>query len=446
MKKVLLMMSLLLMVVVASCKKDTVDVTDLLITVPSSAGGVVVINLEGLVQDTGSKIKDHQIYPSKELQEIISKSGKVAQEDIRILFDGDTGIDPKGVVVFYDSSRLFATVCLYDADKFCEFIEKQSGGSFIEESGVKICDKVAVKGNQAWICLSSYRRIDADAIAGYASLKDSQSFLVTPMGEELLTDENDVRGWILLGATLDQFLSRSTRTMFTLGAGFVFEDPESVEFKIDFKKGELEVEGKILNDKYKPAKYLLPADKVDVATLKTLGETCDGMMAFNLNSELIKKFDKLGQSFGGALFGNLNETFKNVDGTVGVAVGAQNKDLEGVITTKGGISPELQQMMSQMGGTLKTDGKYVRFSQGTLSGSLQVAECAEDLKGSCLGFVINPSTYSNITDGSQAPVGFNLFVLKLKPESGGLEIEIEAKTANPDENALLTVMKNQGLF
>ena len=441
MKKTFLFLSLLLMVV-TSCKKNTVDVTDLLSTVPSSAGGVVVINLEGLIEDTGSKIKDHQIKPSKELEECVANMKSSAQENLKVLFEGASGVDPKAAVIFYDSNRAFLTLSLYDEEKFCHYVEKETGEGFAVESGVKVCGNIAVKDSQAWVCLTSGKKIDADAISSYAGLKDSQSFLVTKIGEKLLTEENDIRGWVLLGAYLDQMLSRSQRAMFTLGAGFVFEDAESIEFKIDFKKGEFEAEAVILNDKFKPAKYLLPADKVDIATLKDLGETCDGMMAFTLNSELIKKFEKLGSSFGGALFGNLSETFKNIDGTIGVVAKGKEEAVNGVITTKGEVSQELKNILSENLGTVSQDGKLLRFSKGTVSGKLSVADCADALKGCCLGIVADASSYDNIGLGSNAPKGFSMYVIKLKPESGGLEVEVEANTSDRNENALVAILRS----
>ena len=442
MKKAIVFLSLLLFVV-TSCKKGTVDVSDLLTTVPSSAGGVVILNLENLIEDTGSKIKDHEIIPGKELEQCMEKMTNLNRKDLEIFFDGRTGIDPKAAVLFYDSNRAFITFVLYDENKFCEFVESQANGKFEETaSGVKVLGNTAMKGTQAWICLTNGKTLDSDAIASYANLKSSQSFLVTEMGERLLTEENDIRGWVLLGAYLDSMLDRSQRIMFTMGAGFLFENAESVAFKADFKKGELKAEAEILNDKYKPAKYQLPMDKVDVATLKKLGDTCDGLMAFTINPELVKKFEKIGTSFGGSLFGDIGQALKNVDGTVGVIANGDNKSVAGIVTTTGDISQELKDMISENMGAVSIDGKYLQFKKGEVTGSLNVSECAEALKGSCLGMVFDSASLKSM-DSEAAPKGFKFGVIKMSPESGGVEFEVEAKTANPKENALLTLIKGE---
>ena len=433
-----------LMLSLNSCKKETVDVSQLLTTVPSSAAGVVVLNVEGLLEDAGCKIKDHVVTPSPEVANLLGKSSSQNKEDFLMLFNGETGIEPKGAVIFYDANRAFLTFALYDVNKFCEFTEKKTGNTFTEETnGVKLCGNTAVKGAQAWVCLTSGKRIDTDAIASYSTLKDSQSFLVTPMGEKLLVEEDDIRGWAMINTFAQEMLSRSDRSMFTLGLGFLFNDAESVRFKVDFEKGELESEVYVLNDKGKPAKYLLPSDKIDVATLKTLGTTCDALMAFSLNSKLVKKFEQLGAAFGGAIFGDLNDTFKNIDGTIGIITGADSMEsLRGVITAKGEVSQSLKDLISNQLGPVSLDGKYLYFSKGEVQGDLDVAECAEKLKGSCLGIVLDASGIKSTGYDQNSIPGFKNLVLKFKPEGGGLEIEFEISSTDPNENALLTILKN----
>lgn len=445
MKKLSFLLTLLLIMVVAGCKKNTVDVTDLLKSVPSSSAGVIVLNMEGIIADAGCKIKDNEIVLGKEMKALMDKANSIDKKDMMVFFSGDTGIDPKAAIVFYDSNRAFMTFALYDVDKFCKFVEKESEGSFVEENGgVKICGNTAVKGAQAWVCLTSGKTIDADAIASYASLASAQSFLVTPMGEELLTDEEDIRGWALLDTFLNKVLSRQDRNMFTLGLGFLFDNAESVKFTMDFKKGEIEAEAIALNDKGKPAKFQLPADKVDISTLKSLGSTCDGLMAFTVSPKLIKKFDQIGSAFGGALFGDLGESFKNIDGTIGVAVGGTGvgENVNGVITTKGEVSKTVRDMISEYMGPVSMDGKLLRFSKGDVKGNLTVEECAEALKGTCVGVVADASEFKSMNYSNTSLNGFKCVVFKMSPESGGIEFEVEVKTTDPKENALLTIIKS----
>lgn len=444
MKKITLLSLLaILLIGFNSCKKETIDVTHLLSSVPSSASGVIVLNLESLLEDAGCKIKGHEITPGEELQTLLQNASSTNQRDFMMLFDGSTGIEPKGAVVFYDSNRAFLTFALYDVNKFTQFIEKESEKTFLSDpSGVKVCGNVAVKDAQAWICLTSGKTIDPDAISSYSALNDSQSFLVTPMGERLLVSEDDIRGWAVLRVFIDQFMSRQNRSMATLGLGFLFEDAESVKFSLDFSKGEVEMEATVLNDKGKPAKYLLPSEKIDTGELKSLGSTCDGMMAFTLNQKLIKKFDQLGAAFGG-LFGDFGDKFKNIDGTVGIVASGRNgeENINGYITTKGEVTPDLRDLITRLIAPVSQDGKYLRFSKGNVTGNLSVTECADELKGCCLGFVMDTSAWNN-TGYGEAPADFRSLCVKFKPESGGLEMEMELKTTNEKENALLAIIKS----
>lgn len=438
------MLITMLMMTISSCKKETVDVTQLLTTVPSSAAGVVVFNMESLLQDAGCKIKDHVIKPGKEVEALLQKVSSQSKQEIMMLFEGNTGIEPKGAVIFYDSNRSFLTFALYDVNKFIEFVENKNGNKFTDEaSGVKVNKNIAVKGSQAWICLTSGKRLDPDAIASYSGLATPQSILVSPMGEMLLVDENDIRGWAIIKTFMNEVLSRSDVGYATLGLGFLFEDAESVRFKLDFQNGEVESEVMVMNDKFKPAKYQLSTDKVDVNTLKSLGTSCDAMMAFTINSKLVKKLDQAASAFG-ALFGNIGELLSNVDGTVGLASSGNGvgESLNGVVTTKGDISKMLKDMISTWVGPVSQDGKLIRFSKGDVKGNLDVTECAEDLKGCCVGMVIDASEYRNIGYGNPAPSSFKNMVIKMKPESGGVELEMDIKTTEPKENALLTILKN----
>ena len=444
MKKLSFLFLSLLLIGIVSCKKETVDVTGLLKTIPSSTAGVVVFNMEDMLKDAGCKIKGHEIIPGDEIKNFCNKNSSQQQNKLMTLFEGNSGIEPKGAVIFYDSNRAFLTFALYDETKFTELIEKNYGYTFTNAgSGVKIGGNVAVKGGQAWICLTPGKKIDSDAIVSYSTLASSQSILVTPIGERLLADEEDVRGWALLDTFLNNILNRTDRGIFTLGLGFLFENPESVRFSMDFKKGEWEADAIILNDKGKPAKYLLPSEKTDIKILKSLGSTCDAMMTFTVTPKLIKKFDKLGESFGGALFGNLEETFKNVDGTVGVVTGSAgvNESLRGVVTTKGEVSTALKDMISTEMGEIGMDGNLLKFSHGDVKGNLTVEECAEALKGCCLGVIVDNEGIKNLGYGWSLPEGFQKLVMKCEPESGSLEFKLEVTTTDNKENALITFLK-----
>lgn len=426
-----------------SCKKNTVDVTDLLKTVPSSAAGVIVFNTESMLDGLGCKIKDNKVTLGAELQAVINEHSGNEQDAIMALFNGDSGVDPKALVLFYDSNRAYLTMWLYDEEKFYAFAEKEGEEKFVDMGGgLKVMGNTAVKGGQAWICISPRKRLDADAVTSYSKLNASQSFLVTPMGEELLVSEDDVRGWVLLDVFTSDLLSRQNRSMATMGSSFLFENAESIKFSVEFEKGKVELESIPLDSNYKPAKYKLPASKIDVAQLKTLGESCDGLMAFTVTPKLAKKLGEISKMFGGLFFGDAEAFLKNIDGTVGL-IGSGNFDenmsLSALIDTKGPLSQDLKNFLSEYVGNLSEDGNLVRVKKGNVSGSLNVAEAAEALKGCCMGIVLDQSQLDSF--GNIDTKGFSYIAFKLDPEGGGIEFKVEGVTQNKDEYSLLTILK-----
>ncbi|MCH5240085.1 MAG: hypothetical protein J1F38_07670 [Muribaculaceae bacterium] len=438
----------LLLVTFNSCKKDTIDVSQLLSTVPSSAGGVVVFNIEGMAKDAGCEIKNHIIEPGEVIKGLLEEASPTQKKDFMVLFDGSTGIEPKVAVLFYDANRTFLTVALYDEVKFTQFVESQVGTNFEDVgNGLKVCGQVAMKGGQAWLCLPTGKRLDPEGIEAYSSLSTSQSFLVTPMGEKLLTEESDIRGWALLKTYLGQSLSRADRALASIGLDLIFENAESVRFEADFKKGEFEAEAVILNDKGNPAKSLLPLEKIDVKPIKELGESCQGLMAFTITPKLVKKFEEIGNSLGGGLFGNFFKELKNIDGTTAMIVSGKNLDEEeainGVISTKGDVSPAFKEFVSEYLGAISIDGDKLKFTKGNVAGSLSVDKVADEIKGSCFALVVEPSELAGLNFFKYLSTGFSMVELKLKQDSGSLEVEIEAKTKSPDENALLTILRSK---
>ena len=166
------------------------------------------------------------------------------------------------------------------------------------------------------------------------------------------------------------------------------------------------------------------------------------MMAFGLNQKLVKKIEEVNSALG-SFFGDMNENLKNIDGTVGIISGEFGTDtpISGVITTKGELSTSLRSLIMEHS-DLQEDGKYVRFHKGEVKGGLSVSECAEELKGSILGMVFSSSYVNEMGGGGSLTGCFKYVVFKMSPEDGGLEIKFEAKTDNPKENVLLTIVKD----
>lgn len=439
---------MLMMLTVTSCKEDRADMTGLLSTVPSSAGGVISLDLKSILQDMGCKIDKNVIKPGKEVSEFLSTMKDKERAELLKLLNGESGISPECAVVFFDANRCFLTVSLDDVEAFCKFMENDKGQSFVDQgSGVRICGNVAVKGAQAWICLSSGKRIDGEAISAYSSLKNSQSFLSNPMASRFVEPKNDIVGWGSIQTLLSGTMSRGNMSVLTLGMGFLFEDASDLAFSIDFEKGFLQASATILNEEGKPAKYLMPSEKINTSTIEGLGESCDAMIAFTLTPKMVSKIGKIGSAIGGNLFGDLTSYLKNVDGTIGALwsnpTSGEYRTVTGVVTTKGEVSQQLKDIISNMVAPVREDGKLLRFSNGLVSGRLNVKESCDKLKGSCLGGVINLQGLKEVNGSLPAEAGsFENLIFTMNPDSGGLTFKFTLTGSDSKENILVSLLRN----
>lgn len=440
MKQIKLIFLAICFLLISGCKKDIPDLSGLLKTVPSSAAAVAGINIRGIIEDLGCKVDGNVIKPGQEVKQLMENLKESDKTDLLALFNGDSGIVPECGVVFVDANRTFLTLSIYDTQKFKATITEGDNKEFVDQgNGVEICDNIAVKGNQAWICLSS-KPIDPEGIAAYATLSQSQSFLNTDMSRPLLEADWDITGWGNFKTGMSVLLDRSDLSMATLATGFLFDGVESIVFTADFKKGEMESEIILLNGKGRPAKYLLPAEKIDVNTLKMLGDgRCSVLFGFTMTPKLVKKLEKVSSALGAGVFGDLNDLLENVDGTVGVALNDEYSINKGIITTKGKVSSDLSSLLSMFANNISQEDNYLLFSQGTAGGAIPINDIAEELEDYTIGLVAD---LQGLTSVAKVPEGFSNIIVGLEPESGSLKLEFKLKTADKKENFLLTALKS----
>lgn len=75
-KAVLLCLLVALMPLFNSCKKEPLDISDIIGTVPASAGFVGGLNIRSLLEKAGCDIDGTEIKPGKDLEEWIASKSK----------------------------------------------------------------------------------------------------------------------------------------------------------------------------------------------------------------------------------------------------------------------------------------------------------------------------------------------------------------------------------
>ncbi len=436
----LITMLAFLMPVLNSCQKETADTRDLLATVPSSSGIVAGINLKSMLEKAGCKVDGSDITPGNEVSAWIESRKDEKDSNrraLKLILDGESGIDPSVAVYFMDAYNSYVTASLADTKKFEEFVVSQSGGQFEDSGdGVRTCGNIAIKGAQTWICVSSYNTIDAKAVANYANLGDNQSFMKNEFASSIATMTADVVGWGDIKAFSKQGFSFNQLSSASMFMNAVFEDASALSFNLDFQKGKTVGSVSVLNTKGENAKYLLPTSKVDLSTVKSLGDHAELLVAMTITKDFTKKLEKIG----GAMLSSITEMIKPIDGTVALACGnldSDEKSFSGVVTTDGEISREFMTELSAFGATRK-DGKLVRVSNGSLTGNLEVDKAADYLKGSILGMVINPQ----VAGLDNVPVFVNTLALTLVPQGNGLKCDIIAVSNDQSKNMFLSFIEN----
>lgn len=422
-----------------SCKKETTDVTDILSTVPSSASVVLGINLHSLLDKAGCTVKDSQITPGKELSEWLNSSTSKNMETVKLILNGDSGIDPVGALLFVDAYNSYLTAVLADTQKFIEFIQTASGNTFAETDGVNVCGNVAIIGAQMWVSLNNNYSIDAKAVKNYSKLESTQSFSQNPFAKNISEMTHDLVGWASTSAMMTQGMAFGNFAMMGMAMNATFDGASAASLFVDFKKGEAEADLTILNDKAEPAKYLFPTDKIDVDLVKSIGHDATFLMALSLTKETTRKIDNLSKSLGGNMFGPFLNMISSVDGTIAGALTNPDDPQAGIsaaIATDGNPSLDLMNALSMLG-TTKKDGKVVRLNNGILKGGLDIAEFADKMKGSVFAVAIDlDSPGVNLSEA-----GVKTLIGLAQPDKSGITFKFVLASTEPGENMLITILK-----
>ncbi len=425
-----LMTALVMMVALlaASCSSNNSgDARDLLGTVPSDAGAVIMVNVKDVLEKSGFKVKDGVVTPPAEVSASLdSVADKDQVETIKALFAGDAGVAFGAAVVFF-ADQPYLTMILDDPAKTRKFIAEKTGKEFVETDGVELSGSYAIKGNQLWVAGSSAPR--PDQINKFATLTEKQSCLSSKYAESLASLDHDFNaiadfaGLARVMGSQGPGMAREVAQA-SMIANAIFEDPSYLSLTGDMEKKGVKFNLTLLNEDCKPAKYLLPAGKVDADAVKALGGTGNYAWAVDVPSKLIKKIKTMASAFGGDLPPSVLGLLDPIDGTIaGMGVNASD-DYAMVVTTTGDGTGDLTSMLASMGAVTR-EGKFVKVSNGDrkVVGPITADKAASMLKGAVAGGVFSDP---------QAAEGITSVSVIARLSDGGLNVEITVE-GEPDK-------------
>lgn len=449
MRQIVMMTLIVALGALSSCKNDKgADAEDLLSSVPSSASMVGVADIRNLAEKAGCKIDGNSITASEELKKVIDGILNTdTREAVRMLLDGEAGLAPSSIVAFTDSYDSYIVGNVADMEKFRNYVESKTGEKFVKEGNVETCGSVAVSGSRAWMSVGSKTKVNAQAIANFSTLSRQSSFMSRDIADKLANTTDDLSVWADINALAGgASMSMSDKTYMRMILSALFDDAASLAFNLNFEKGEFTANGEVLNSKGEKAKYLLPAGKLDVKTVKSLGGNADIVTALNIESSLVKKIESMASSLGGALPAAYINLLKPLDGTLAFAISGyqgQQQGLRAVITTDGKPTVELNNMAAAFG-QVKNDGKYIRIQDnGPATGGQSLEELAEILKGATAGVVLDGKVVSDYQKNGK-PADISRMAMMLVPTGGGLELQLRIAAADSKENAFVTFLKMLG--
>lgn len=437
MRVILMCMLAAMLPVLNSCKKQVVNTGDLLATVPSSSSVVVGINVESLLTKSECKVNGTEVTPSDPVKAWLAANASDRSMDslvARMLFSGESGVDPTAAIFFMDAYNSYITLALSDTQKFKDYVENETASSFYDAGNdVEVCGNIAVRGAQAWVAEGTV--IDPKAVANYSTLDEGQSFLAKDFSERIASMSADIVGWGEIKRLAGGKVDFGTLSSMNIFLGMVFDDAQSLFFSAEMKKGEAKAIVSVFNKDGKPAKYLLPSAKLNMETVKGVAESAQTLLAINITKDLVKKVDNILSSFGGSDAAKMSTALKSLDGTAVVAL-SDGGNLNGVVTTNGNPGLDLKQLISTLG-TISTDGNLMRFSKGTVSGGLEVAKAADYLKDASIGVVVSlQSPEVKAYAGSDLRTVAVAFV----PKNGSLEADVTLVANDDSRNILLSIL------
>lgn len=429
------MLTLLVAVLMAGCRKDLgADVGELFRCVPNTASYVVVADLRSIFEKSGSKIDGDKVEASAELQKVLEQArDKKAAEMFKALLDGDSGIEPSAAVAFADGFSNYIIGNLSSTSKFREFVTKNDGGEWKEQDGVNYNGVYAITENRFWLCAGG-QQVNPDKIKEYLALSEKQSFAGSDFASMLQDSDRDLTGWCDLDGVMNTAgVNFQQRAMVKMVSEAMFKDAEFAVFDMQFDKGVLKTEGRLLDSKGKDAKYLLSSQKVDEKVLDRIGGKGDALFAMAVPQKLIKQIQDMA-SGKMSMVGVVAGAMGCVDGTVAMAF-SEPSAVKGVIQTNGKSTSDLMALLQQTGTEVTKEGKDLLFSMGEMGGTESVKDMASMLKGCSMGVVMDASVFQ----GEQQ--GMKNMVFRMVPKSGSMIMELQMYTQDSGVNFIIAMLK-----
>lgn len=431
-------LALAVAILLAGCSKsESADTGDLLVSVPADASFVAVANLHSMLEKAGCKIDGSKVEPSEAVTGAVSRiSDKTLNALANDFVNGTSGIEPSVAVVFGEGYYTYFSAIAADPDAFKASVKKAVGQEFSSTDGVDICGNTALIGNRFWVSLGR-NDFNPENARHFSTLSKDQSFLSNEISENFIKIEKDIEGWGSVGGVLNTAsLGFQQRAMTQVMMQTLFEDPTNFSFDVNFDKGKMEANGRLLNSKGETAKYNFPTEEIDLNTVESISGTASGVLAIAVPQKLLKQLQNDANSKQPSMLSMILPSLSSIDGTVAVAFNPNADALRGVITTTGENTGNLTMLLNQTGVESKISGKLITFSKGDLTGPQKIADMAGYLKGAVMG--VASASPEGVPDNVKNTFESGAFTLV--PEKGGITMHLVMLSPDKDKNFIISLL------
>ena len=419
----------------SSCRKD--GNSEVLSTIPSNTEMFVVANLQQINEKLGNKVGSNgEVTIGAPLEMLLRNSGKDGQTMREMLQSNEAGLDfNASLAIFEYKGSQVVTFYVVDPGQFRDF-GKSKGEKFTEKAGVWESDgRVFMKDNQVWVS-SGASTFTATTVQMLSGLDEKESLQGVPYACELVEGDADLSGWLNIKGLGSAMYSGNM--VANVAVNTLFESPAYLPFTVKFNDGNAVAEVKMLDDKFKPSKYLLRGNDINMEAVNSYQGKGDVFFAISLDPEQMKE---LGSKFG-PLMGQMTPLFDllaSIDGTVVGSADSKQPASFGLLVNF--LSPEKaaqasEQLASLMPGSnsvVDLSGSKLYIHSPGLEGE-EIGKYAADMKGSAFAFVMGSAKVMNGEDY------INKVVLKGQRSGDSLVVTLKIDT-KPGQNALKSLVE-----
>ena len=426
MNKLIFIATMVLAIMFCSCS-GVDDRERILGSVPSSAGGVAVVDVANILADSG-----------------MNGEGRDSVGGMLSCFTHG-GVDAGVVVAFVEKGKFTIVFLLDDVRKFERYYAGRRSVSFSDSDGFRCASdgKVIVKDGMGWWSASG---MDLADVRRYLSLADKVSVLEAPYAASLTSDSGAIHCVSRL-SSLGAFAGDASLSFKVKGImSVLFDDAVYVASDVRFAPGKVEASARVLDGKGEAAKAVLPLQRLESGPLAESGLCGEMFVAISPGASVMRR---LAERFGGVagVPERAMDALGELDGLMAVSLSVNDTyprypacDFIATFSNAETASSagDFISAFTDEEGTVSADGRVLHISVGKPDG-MAFQEVSERFEGAVAGVYMSQKAMSLVYPPAWPGI-FREAVVRIMPEGKSLGVSLELAVI-PGQNAAVSLLE-----